>query len=178
MSPIILIGLGAVLFGLGVGLGLWLAHSQRMREAAKASDIQHELDEYRRQVSEHFSQTAQHFQTLGQQYQSLYEHMADGAQSLCDSAQSDALLGFAAGNAPAIAASTADDLSDALEAVTDDVPIGDGKLAEVTPKSETESSESSPGITVSDESPDQAAEESIADQATPEVSIEPERTVH
>ena len=91
MSPIILIGLGAVLFGLGVGLGILFTYSQRKREATKVSDIQNELDEYRRHVSEHFGQTAQHFQMLGQQYQSLYEHMAEGAQALCDSAQSDAL---------------------------------------------------------------------------------------
>ena len=105
MSPIILVGAGISLLGLGLGLGYWFAHSQRKRDATRANDVQNELDNYRRQVTEHFGETAQHFQELGQQYQSLYKHMAEGAGALCDPAQSDALLGFAAGNAPAIMAS-------------------------------------------------------------------------
>jgi uncharacterized membrane-anchored protein YhcB (DUF1043 family) len=88
MSPIILVGAGILLFGLGLGLGYWFAHSQRKREATRASDIQNELDDYRRHVTEHFGETAQHFQTLGQQYQSLYKHMAQGADALCDALRS------------------------------------------------------------------------------------------
>ena len=99
MSPIILAGIGILLCGSGMGLGYWFA---REREAAKAGDIQNELDDYRRQVTEHFGETAHHFQALGQQYQSLYRHMAKGADALCDTAQSDALLDFTAATAPAI----------------------------------------------------------------------------
>ena len=105
MSPIILVGAGILLLGLGLGLGYWFAHSQHKREATRANDVRNELDNYRRHVTEHFGETAQHFQLLGQQYQSLYKHMAQGADTLCDPAQSDTLLGFAAGNAPAIMAS-------------------------------------------------------------------------
>jgi len=179
MSPIILVGSGVVLFGLGLGLGLWFAHGQRMREATKASDIQNELDEYRRHVSEHFSETAQHFQMLGQQYQSLYKHIAQGAEALCDSAQSDALLGFAAGGAPAIAATTVDEAPFAPEVVKDYAPAEESELAPAELNALAESPETLAEITASDETLDEpAAEEAVADPVSPAISVEKERTVH
>ena len=177
MSPIILIGLGAVLFGLGVGLGILIVYGQRKREATKASDIQEELDEYRRHVSEHFGQTAQHFQMLGQQYQSLYEHMADGAQALCDSSQSDALPGFAAGSAPALTTTTVDEVPVAPEVVRDYAPVEENVPEQV--KLDAESPEPLAEVTASAEIVDEtAANDSDADQVGPEISVEQERTVH
>ena len=179
MSPIILIGLGAVVFGLGVGLGLGFAYFQRMRDATKASDIQNELDEYRRNVNEHFSQTAQHFQSLGQQYQSLYEHMAEGAQALCDSTQSDALPGFAAGAAPALTTSTAEEVSSAPEVVKDYAPADETELEPAEIEADAESLEPMSEIDASTETVvEPAANDSDAEQVGPDITVEPERTVH
>ena len=179
MSPIILIGLGVVLLGLGVGLGYLLAYVQRNREAAKASDIQNELDAYRQQVSEHFSQTAQHFQTLGQQYQSLYEHMAEGAHSLCDSKQSEALPGFVAAAAPALAAATVEEAAEIPEVVRDYAPVADDEAVQAEPDTETELNEPVPEITASAETLDEpAANDPGEDQVRAEVPVERERTVH
>ena len=144
MSPIILVGAGVLLFGLGLGVGYWFAHSQRKREAIRASDIQDEMDDYRRQVTEHFGETAQQFQTLGQQYQSLYKHMAQGADALCDPAQSDALLGFAAGNAAAIAASSTDEPEKPPEVIRDYAIAEDIDAPTVEPEVEA-SNTSEPG---------------------------------
>lgn len=177
MSPIVLIGLGAVLFGLGIGLGILFTYTLRKQEAAKAGDIQNELDEYRRHVNEHFGQTAQHFQMLGQQYQSLYEHMAEGAQALCDSAQSDALPGFAAGSAPALTTTTADEAAVEPEVVRDYAPVEDNETEQVKP--DAESPEPSVEITASVETADEtAANDSDADRVSPEIPVEQERTVH
>ena len=178
MSPIILIGLGAVVFGLGVGLGLGIAYFQRVRDTAKASDIQNELDEYRRHVNEHFSQTAQHFQSLGQQYQSLYEHMAEGAQALCDPAQSDALPGFAAGSAPALAV-TDEEVSSAPDVVKDYAPTEESELEQVEPHKEPVAPEPLTEISASTETlVEPAANDSEAEQVAPEIAAESERTVH
>lgn len=108
MSPIFLIGAGIVLLGVGLGLGYLFANSQRVRETNRASTIQKELDDYRRDVSRHFGDTAQHFQAIGQQYQALYKHMADGAESLCDTSESDKLPGFTPNGVPALAVSEAE----------------------------------------------------------------------
>jgi uncharacterized membrane-anchored protein YhcB (DUF1043 family) len=179
MSPIILIGAGILLLGLGLGLGYWFAHSQRKREATRASDVQHELDNYRRQVTEHFGETAQHFQTLGKQYQSLYKHMTQGADALCDPALSDTLLGFAAGNAPAIMAS-----NDQPEnppgvikdyAVAEEVePLQAEPDIEVTTPSELSEKSPLPAVTAAEP----AVEEAIADQVAAPVPVEKERTMH
>ena len=178
MSPIILIGLGAVVFGLGVGLGLGIAHVRRMRDATKASDIQNELDEYRRHVNEHFSQTAQHFQSLGQQYQSLYEHMAAGARALCDSTQSDALPGFAAGAAPALT-TTAEDVSSTPEVIRDYAPTEESEFGEAAPIADAESPEAPAEISASTETVvEPAANDSEAEKPGPDIGAEPERVVH
>jgi len=180
MSPIILVGAGVLLFGLGLGLGYWFAHSQRKREATRASDIQNELDDYRRHVTEHFGETAQQFQTLGQQYQSLYKHMAQGADALCDAAQSDALLGFAAGNAAAITASSTDEPEKPPEVIRDYAIAEDIESSQVEPGVEVsntpESLENSP--VRDDITAEPPAEEAIADQVDTPTPIEPERTMH
>ena len=180
MSPIILVGAGILLLGLGLGLGYWFAHSQGKREATRASDIQNELDDYRRNVTEHFGETAQHFQTLGQQYQSLYKHMVQGADALCDPAQSVDLLGFAAGNAAAIPASTTDKPENPPEVIRDyatEEEIQSPKL-----ESEAESSNTSESLEISsvpdDVTAEPAAEEVVADQVGTPTPIEKERTVH
>jgi len=84
MSPMMMIGAGAVLLVLGIGLGLWIGNIGRGKEMAKAAEAGAELDSYRRQVSEHFNATALHMETIGIEYRRLYEHMAAGAGSLCD----------------------------------------------------------------------------------------------
>ena len=84
MSPIMMIGAGAVLLVLGIGLGLWIGNIGRGKEMAKAAKARTELDDYRRQVSEHFNTTALHFETIGAEYRRLYGHMVAGAGSLCD----------------------------------------------------------------------------------------------
>ena len=174
MSPIILIGLGIVLLGLGVGLGLLIAHLQRNREAAKASDIQNELDEYRRQVKEHFGQTAQHFQMLGQQYQSLYEHMAEGAHALCDSKEAEALPGFAAAAPQALEKQdTEAEAPEQPEVVRDYAPVEDSEPVVA------ESPEPSAEITASAETAGEpAANDPGEDQVSPTIPADAERTVH
>ncbi len=180
MSPIILVGGGVFLFALGSGLGYLVAHSLRKREANKASDIQDELDDYRRHVTEHFGETAQHFQAIGQQYQSLYKHMAQGADALCDPAQSDALLGFAAGGAAAITASTADESEQPPEVIRDYAPAEEIEPSTMEPVVEaaetTDPLESSSAL---DEITVEAPAEELTDDkaATPDAS-EAERTVH
>ena len=180
MSPIILSGAGVLLFGLGLGLGFWIAHSQRKRDASRANDIQSELDDYRRHVTEHFGETAQHFQALGQQYQSLYKHMAQGADALCDPAQSDALLDFAAGSAAAITASTTDDPETPPEPIRDYAIEEETPSPEVEPKVEASDSIESPeDSSVPDDITAEApAKEVIADQVETPSPVETERTVH
>ena len=80
MNPMLMIGAAALLL-LGAGLGYWLGSR---RESDKASEIQVELDTYRKQVTEHFGETAAHFQAIGGEYKKLYQHMAAGAGQLCD----------------------------------------------------------------------------------------------
>jgi len=177
MSLIILVGAGISLLGLGLGLGYWFAHSQRKREATRANDVQNELDNYRRHVTEHFGETAQHFQELGQQYQSLYKHMAQGAGALCDSTQSDTLLGFAAGNAPAIVASNdqADNPPEVIRDYAEEVepPQVKPDVETATPSELLEDS-SVPDVTTAELS----VEEAIVDQVAAPTPEEKERTMH
>jgi uncharacterized membrane-anchored protein YhcB (DUF1043 family) len=177
MSLIILVGAGISLLGLGLGLGYWFAHSQREREATRANDVQNELDNYRRRVTEHFGETAQHFQELGQQYQSLYEHMAQGAGALCDPAQSDALLGFAAGNAPAIVASN-DQRENPPEVIRDyaeevEPPQVELGVEAATPAELSEDSSAPDGTTA-----EPSVEKVIGDQVAAPTPVEKERIVH
>ena len=83
MSPIALIGAGAVILLIGVGIGFLLGR----RDTTRADDIQAELDTYRRDVTEHFGRTAAHFQAIGAEYRKLYDHMASGEAALCDTGQ-------------------------------------------------------------------------------------------
>ncbi len=87
MSPMVLIGSGALVLFAGVAIGLWLGSVYRARESAKSAEIQEELDRYRREVTDHFSVTAAHFQSIGEEYKKLYDHMATGVNALCDSAE-------------------------------------------------------------------------------------------
>ncbi len=180
MSPIIIVGIGILLFGLGLGAGYWLAFGQRKRDSAKANNIQIELDDYRRQVAEHFGETAQQFQALGQQYQSLYKHMAQGADTLCDPAQSEALLGFSAGNAAAITTNPAGDLEvppdvirDYAAAEENEPPIVDPEI-EVPQTAELLADSPVPdGITA-----EPPAEEVTVEKVDAPAAVETERRVH
>lgn len=180
MNPIILVGAGILLLGLGIGLGFWSAQSQRNREATRASDIQNELDAYRRHVTEHFGETAQHFQTLGQQYQSLYQHMAKGADALCDAAQSDALLDFAAANAPAIAARTADEEEKHPDVIRDYATEDEIEPLHVEAEIETTTPSEPPenSAVADDKTAEPPAEEVIQDQVAAADPVETDRTVH
>ena len=169
MSPMILVAAGVLLFGLGLGLGFLLTRILGKRDASKASDIQHEMDDYRRRVSEHFGETAQHFQALGEQYQSLYKHMAQGAGALCDTAQSDALLEFTGGDAAKITASETDEAEAPPEVIRDYATAEETESPEVEP--EVEAPET-------DMAAEPAAEEGIADQVVKPTPVEADRTVH
>ena len=173
MNPIILVGAGILLFGLGLGLGYWISHR---REATKTGDIQNELDEYRRHVTEHFSETAQHFQALGQQYRSLYKHMAHGAEALCDPAQTEGLLEFPAGDTAALAAS-ADDQEVAPEPIRDYAPEEAIEPADEQPE---EVAEPVADISAADETTieSESAADELPDAISQPTSEEAERTVH
>ena len=96
MSETILIVLGAIGFlAAGTGLGYGLARLRARGESAKASEVQQQFDDYRREVSQHFGRTAEHFKAIGREYRELYEHMASGADSLCDRESADVKLSFA-----------------------------------------------------------------------------------
>ena len=176
MSPIILVGAGILLFGLGLGLGYLFSHK---REATKTSDIQNELDEYRRHVTAHFSETAQHFQALGEQYRSLYKHMAHGAEALCDPAQSDAMLEFPAADTAALT-SDSDEHEAAPEPIKDYAPEPEEEPVEVeVVAEEPDLPEELPDISTAAETPvETSADEEIADPLTQATPSETERTVH
>lgn len=195
MSPVILIGTGILLFVLGLGCGYWFLQSQRKREAARADDVQKELDEYRRHVTEHFGKTAQHFQALGQQYQSLYKHMAKGADALCDPAQAGALLEFPTVDAAAVAASN--EVKDVAAEVIRDYAVEDEvepekvirdyaladediEMQQVQPKieSETDSVPDEEAAAPKGEVAESAVDETIAEQVATTPDAEKERTVH
>ena len=180
MSPVLLFGAGILLFGLGLGLGYWFAHGLGKREATRASDIQNELDDYRRHVTEHFGETAQHFQALGQQYQSLYKHMAQGADALCDPAQSDALLGFAAGNAAAITTSTTDEPETPPEVIRDYATAEEIESSKAEPEVEASTTSETPenSSVPDDVTAKPPVEEVVADQVDTPTPVEKERTVH
>lgn len=175
MSPIFLVGAGIVLLGVGLGLGYWLAHSQRMREANRASSVQKELDDYRREVGGHFNDTAQHFQAIGQQIQALYKHMAEGAESLCDRSESDPMLSFVAGSVPEI---TASEQEVAPEVVRDYAPEEEVESTSVEVEA-VNAADPEEEVTVAVESADEAVEDDVAAEsiAAPEPP-ESERTVH
>ena len=94
MSTIVLIGAGAIVLLIGVGLGLWWGRLRRQQEADKVIELEKELDGYRSQVTDHFKQTAEQFAVIGKEYRKLYEHMASGAAVLCDAGQLGGRLSF------------------------------------------------------------------------------------
>ena len=176
MSPIILVGAGILLFGLGLGLGYWVSRS---REATKASDIQHELDDYRRNVTEHFSATAEHFQALGEQYKSLYKHMAHGAEALCDPKHTDARLEFPTAATAALTAD-ADEIEAVPEPIKDYAPEEESEPAPVEVIAEEANvPEPVEEISVAEETPaEPKAQDELADPISQPTPEETERTVH
>jgi len=176
MNPIILVGAGIVLFGLGLGLGYWFSHR---REAAKTGNIQNELDEYRREVTEHFSETAQHFQALGEQYRSLYKHMAQGAGALCDPAQANAMLEFPTGDTAALEA-TPQEPEAAPEPIRDYAPEEASEPVEVEAETvEPETEETPADTSAAEESTAEiTAEEELAEAISQPPAEKAERTVH
>jgi len=87
MTIEILIGVG--LFGLGVGLGLWLRRGDRAAHQ-RVEELELELlrargrlEEHRDQVVKHFEQTSDLFRDLTEDYTALYAHLAQGARDLC-----------------------------------------------------------------------------------------------
>ena len=180
MNPIILAAAGILLFGLGLGLGFWFARIRGKRDAIKASDIQNEMDDYRRRVSEHFGETAQHFEAIGKQYRSLYKHMAQGAGALCDTAQSDALLEFAGGDAEAITSRATDEPEGPPEVIRDYADAEEIDSAEVEPLVEASDTSASPESSPvsGDIAAEPPAEDVIADQVETPTPVETDRTVH
>ena len=180
MNPIILAAAGILLFGLGLGLGFWFARIRGKRDAIKASDIQNEMDDYRRRVSEHFGETAQHFEAIGKQYRSLYKHMAQGAGALCDAAQSEALLEFAGGDAAAMTASSKEDPEAPPEAIRDYATAEEIDSPKVKPEIEAKKTAASPEDSAApdDMAAEPAAEKGVADQVVKPTPVEGERTVH
>ena len=106
--------------------------------------------------------------------------MAQGADTLCDAAQSDALLGFAAANAPVIVASTADEPEKPPEVIRDyataeeiEPPQVEAEVETATPSEPLESS-SEPD----DKTAEAPVEEVIEDQVATAGPVETERTMH
>ena len=176
MSPIILVGAGIVLFGLGLGLGYWISHR---REATKVGDVQNELDEYRKHVTEHFSETAQHFQALGQQYRSLYKHMAHGAEALCDPAQTNARLEFPTAETAALTAAT-EETQEVPEPIRDYAPEEDNEsvAVEVTAEEREMPEPIAESSAAEEPASDSAVEEELPEAISQPASDEAERTVH
>jgi hypothetical protein len=111
--------------------------------------------------------------------------MAQGADALCDPALSDTLLGFAAGNAPAIMARN-DQPENPPQVIQPPEVIRDYAAAEeveppqaepdieVTTPSELSEDSSVPDVTTAETS----VEEAVADQVAAPASVEKERTMH
>lgn len=131
MTTVGLISIGVLILAVGIGLGFLFGHTLRKRELAKVSDVQDELNQYRRDVSEHFNQTAVHFQSIGRQYRDLYEHMATGAGALCDASVAGRELPFSPG-----AILPPDVQTDVEAATTADVPPDTETLAEADDEAE------------------------------------------
>lgn len=204
MSPVFLVGAAIVLFGFGLAAGFLFAAWRNKGEASKASEIQTELDDYRRQVTEHFGETAQQFQAIGEQYRSLYKHMAAGATTLCDPAEADNLLDFSKSEIPAIEARSVDEPVTSPEgikdyAVVDDIDAGDDQarqdpepvdqaggdesLSEASASDKVQASEPEAGETLAEtakekESSGKPAEEVLKDKVSAAIPVEPDRTVH
>lgn len=188
MSPFVLIGGSIFLLGIGAGLGYLLAHRLLSRDAKAVSEVQEELDAYRKEVTEHFGETAQHFQALGQQYQSLYRHLAQGAGTLCDPTESNALLEFSQKEAGLAAAAEADEAEVVPDAPMHDAPIdyvAEQDEASAEPEPAEAAMEAAEAEEVLEEPP--ATGEVAAESPAEEVSAEPvpapeprdgERTVH
>lgn len=108
-----IIGGGAAILLIGLGLGFWVAQLRSGKQVAKAADVQQQFDDYRKSVTAHFGRTAEHFQTISQEYRELYEHMASGADALIDQQAIDEKLSFVP--SAAIEASADDTESEEVE---------------------------------------------------------------
>lgn len=181
MSAFVLIGAGALLFLAGVGLGFWLGTIGRKQEAGKVSDLQQELDDYRRNVTEHFNVTAEKFQTIGTEYHKLYEHMASGAATLCHAEQSGERLEFP--SAELIAREQQED-----EAVTEEITDSPPADFEITERETAVAAESveetepveAPDIEPSDEEllETESTEELLAEREVAQDEAESGKTYH
>ena len=180
MNLIFLVAAGILFFGLGLGLGYWMALRQRKDDAVRVSDLQNEMDDYRRRVSEHFGETAQHFQAIGEQYRSLYKHMAQGAGALCDTTQSEALLEFADGDAAAATARAAGEPEVPPDVIKDYADAEETDLTSAEPAVEASGESASlEGVpAANDVTAEPPAEDVIAEQVDTPTPAEGERTVH
>ena len=169
MSESILIVLGAIGFlAAGTGLGYGLARLRARGESAKASEVQQQFDDYRREVSQHFGRTAEHFKAIGREYRELYEHMASGADSLCDREAVDVKLSFAP---KAILESIAEEQEPpAPRDFADDEP----QVAEAPAEAETQIEvEAEP-----DKEKERRAEQALGTESDTEIGDKAERTLH
>ena len=80
----------ALLFGGGLGCGLWLRRSIDREQRTRLARLEGELAEatsalvgYRDEVEKHFGQTSELFRDLTRQHTALYAHLAEGARELC-----------------------------------------------------------------------------------------------
>ena len=180
MNPVIFVGMGVVLFAVGIGVGYWVAYGRHKRTARKVDEVQNELNNYRQSVTDHFGETAQHFQALGQQYQTLYKHLAKGSDSLCDPARSDNLIGFAAADVPAIAADGEQERTPLPEVIEDAAAEEEIEPVQADVAAESESTaelaEEPPVPDVAPEEP--VLEQALADQVAASTPDRAERTVH
>ncbi|HEX7003884.1 MAG TPA: DUF1043 family protein [Trueperaceae bacterium] len=75
----------ALLVGIAVGgAGVYLYARRRWADAARAEELQRELDGYRQEVSDHFVQTAGLVNDLTRSYKAVYDHLEQGAYRLVD----------------------------------------------------------------------------------------------
>ena len=166
-----MIGAGAILLVLGVGLGLWIGSIGRGKEMAKTAEVQAELDDYRRQVSEHFKTTAVHFESIGAEYRRLYDHMAAGAGSLCEMR-------------PAIFEAPIEKI--AVQEIDDEAFATPPRDYEEPVATEDALSDEAPEIeeplvlepTDEDLAETESSEELLADHEIPAESVESEKTLH
>jgi len=168
MNPVVVIGTGALILLVGAGIGFWFGSIGRKAQTARASELQEELNHYRRKVSGHFGATAVHLRTIGNEYRRLYEHMAEGAGALCEPGPAGRVLFEPLDSPSATTVSASDsplstqdyDIADRLGVVADDAGLiaiepSDEELAET-----------------------EAAEEFLAEREFAAEDVDPDKTYH